>query len=131
MQYYALLVFVLLSAAINTILPQQYSWRYYNPGNTGIQGDYAETIWVDPAGDPYIAGYTPDVEEGGFAKFIQSENRWVNYSNVDYPVIGNINDVGSSRISDIEEDTDGLLRMATRRGILKFSPAAGRSSLEF
>lgn len=131
MQYYALLVFVLLSAAINTILPQQYSWRYYNPGNTGIQGDYAETIWVDPAGDPYIAGYTPDVEEGGFAKFIQSENRWVNYSNVDYPVIGNINDVGSSRISDIEEDTDGLLWMATWRGILKFNPAAGGSSLEF
>ena len=108
-----------------------YSWRYYNTGNTGIQGDYVEAIWIDHDGDPYIAGYTPGWEEGGFAKFIQSENRWINYSNIDYPVIGNINDVGSSRISDIEEDNNGKLWMATWRGILKFDPAAGGNSLEF
>jgi len=108
-----------------------YSWRYYNTGNTGIQGDYAEAIWIDHDGDPYIAGYTPGFEEGGFAKYLQAENRWINYSNVDYPVIGNINDVGSSRISDIEEDANGLLWMATWRGILKFNPAIGSSSLEF
>ena len=49
----------------------------------------------------------------------------------DYPVIGDINDVGSSRISDIEEDDNGILWMATWRGILKFNPAVGASSLEF
>ena len=108
-----------------------YSWRYYNTGNTGIQGDYVEAVWVDHDGDPYIAGYTPGWEEGGFAKFKQSENRWINYSNVDYPVIGDINDVGSSRISDIEEDPNGILWMATWRGILKFDPSVGGSSLEF
>jgi len=122
---------LLISAAFNVILPQQYSWRYYNTGNTGIQGDYVEAIWIDHDGDPYIAGYTPGFEEGGFAKYIQAENRWINYSNVDYPVIGNINDVGSSRISDIEEDANGFLWMATWRGILKFNPAVGGSSLEF
>lgn len=111
--------------------PPEYSWRYYNTGNTGIQGDYVEAVWIDHDGNPYIAGYTPGWEEGGFAKFIQSENRWINYSNVDYPVIGDINDVGSSRISDIEEDPNGKLWMATWRGILKFNPAAGSSSLEF
>jgi len=111
--------------------PPTYSWRYYNTGNTGIQGDYVEAIWIDHDGDPYIAGYTPGWEEGGFAKFIQAENRWINYSNIDYPVIGNINDVGSSRISDIEEDVNGLLWMATWRGILKFNPTVGGSSLEF
>ena len=115
----------------NIINGISYSWRYYNTGNTGIQGDYVEAVWIDHDGDPYIAGYTPGWEEGGFAKFIQTENRWINYSNVDYPVIGNINDVGSSRISDIEEDTNGILWMATWRGILKFNPAAGGSSLEF
>ena len=108
-----------------------YSWRYYNTGNTGIQGDYVEAVWIDHDGDPYIAGYTPGWEEGGFAKFKQSENRWINYSNVDYPVIGDINDVGSSRISDIEEDANGTLWMATWRGILKFDPSIGGSSLEF
>ncbi|MCF8367387.1 MAG: T9SS type A sorting domain-containing protein [Bacteroidales bacterium] len=109
----------------------QYSWKYYTTGNTGIQGDYIEGIWIDHDGDPYIAGYTPGFEEGGFAKFIQNENRWVNYSNVDYPVIGDINDLGSSRISDIEEDANGVLWMATWRGILKFDPLIGASSLEF
>jgi hypothetical protein len=107
------------------------SWRYYNTGNTGIQGDYSEAIWIDHDGDPYIAGYTPGWEEGGFAKFIQSENRWINYSNVDYPVIGNINDVGSSRISDIVEDASGVLWMGHWRGLLKFDPAVGASSLQF
>jgi streptogramin lyase len=131
MQYFTLLIILFFCSVNNTILPQQYSWRYYNTGNTGIQGDYAEAIWIDHDGDPYIAGYTPGWEEGGFAKLIQAENRWINYSNVDYPVIGNINDVGSARISDIEEDANGFLWMATWRGILKFDPAVGGSSLEF
>ena len=122
-----------LSFAVQNVNAQipTYSWRYYNTGNTGIQGDYVEAIWIDHDGDPYIAGYTPGWEEGGFAKFIQAENKWLNYSNVDYPVIGNINDVGSSRISDIEEDANGILWMATWRGILKFNPAVGGSSLQF
>jgi hypothetical protein len=85
MKYFSLLIISFLGVAINTILPQQYSWRYYNTGNTGIQGDYVEAIWIDHDGDPYLAGYTPGFEEGGFAKLIQSENRWINYSNVDYP----------------------------------------------
>jgi len=109
----------------------QYSWRYYAPGNTGILGDYAEALWIDHDGDPYIAAYTPGWEEGGFSKYIQNENRWINYSNVEYPVIGSIYDVGSSRISDIEEDANGILWMATWRGILKFDPSAGGTSLEF
>ncbi len=131
MKQYILSFIFFLSICSDTLLSQQYSWRYYNTGNTGIQGDYVEGIWIDNDGDPYIAGYTPGWEEGGFAKYIQAENRWINYSNVDYPVIGSINDVGSSRISDIEEDANGILWMATWRGLLKFNPAIGGSSLEF
>lgn len=126
-----LVTLVLMPFFLFSQQPYEYSWRYYNTGNTGIQGDYVEAIWIDHDGDPYIAGYTPGFEEGGFAKFIQSENRWINYSNIDYPVIGDINDVGSSRISDIEEDANGVLWMATWRGILKFDPSIGASSLEF
>ena len=109
----------------------QYSWKYYTTGNTGILGDYAEALWIDPQGDPYIAAYTPGWEEGGFSKFSPQENMWTNYSNVDYPVIGSIYDVGSSRIRDIASDAAGVLWMATWRGILKFDPAAGVSSLAF
>jgi hypothetical protein len=106
-----------------------YSWRYYRLGNTGIQGDYNEAVWVTPDGDPYIGGYDPIFEEGGFAKFIQSENRWVNYSNVDYPVIGHPDDTGCTRVTDIVPDATGKLWMGTWRGALTFDPAIGASSL--
>ncbi len=106
-----------------------YSWRYYRPGNTGIQGDYNQAVWVGSDGDPYIGGYDPFFEEGGFAKFIQSEDRWVNYSNVDYPVIGHPNDTGCTRVNDIVPDAAGQLWLGTWRGALKFDPAVGASSL--
>ncbi|MDX2250510.1 MAG: T9SS type A sorting domain-containing protein [Bacteroidia bacterium] len=108
-----------------------YSWRYYTTGNTGIMGDYSEAIWIDHDGDPYIAAYTPGWEEGGFSKYIQANNQWINYSNVEYPVIGSIYDVGASRINEIFEDTNGILWMATWRGFLKFDPAVGGSSIQF
>jgi hypothetical protein len=106
-----------------------YSWRYYRPGNTGVQGDFNEAIWIDSDGDPYIGGYDPNFEEGGFAKFIQSENRWVNYSNVDYEVIGHPDKTGITRVRDIVADNTGRLWMGTWRGVLRFDPAVGPSSL--
>jgi streptogramin lyase len=109
----------------------QYSWKYYTAGTTGVLGDYAEGLWIDHDGNPYIAAYTPGWEEGGFSKLILPGNQWVNYSNVEYPVIGSTADVGSSRISEIAEDANGTLWMATWRGILKFDPNVGGGSLAF
>lgn len=106
-----------------------YSWRYYRPGNTGIQGDFNEAIWIDTDDDPYIGGYDPNFEEGGFSKFIQSENRWINYSNVDYQVIGHPNITGITRVRDIIADSTGKLWMGTWRGALRFDPAVGPDSL--
>lgn len=123
--------FLTLSIFSKSQPPYQYSWKYYTTGNTGILGDYSEALWVDHDGDPYIAAYTPGWEEGGFSKFVQPGNQWINYSNVEYPVIGNPADVGSSRISDIAEDSNGMLWMGTWRGILKFDPNVGGSSLMF
>ncbi|NTW24469.1 MAG: hypothetical protein HGA37_07205, partial [Lentimicrobium sp.] len=125
------LILIAFSILLSAQSSDQYSWRYYTAGNTGVMGDYAEALWIDHDGDPYIAAYNPGWEEGGFSKYLQNENRWMNYSNMEYPVIGSIYDVGSSRISDIEEDANGILWMATWRGILKFDPAIGGSSLEF
>ncbi len=105
MQHFTLLIILFFCTAINTILPQQYSWRYYRPGNTGIQGDQATALWIDENGDPYIAAATGGWGEGGFAKFIQSENKWINYSNVDYPVLGSF-DNADVQILDIVEDYD-------------------------
>jgi streptogramin lyase len=128
-------IFIFIATGISLLVSgqngYQYSWKYYTSGNTGILGDYAEAIWIDDDNDPYLAAYTPGWEEGGFSKYIQAENRWINYSNIEYPVIGSIYDVGSSRIHDIAEDNNGLLWMATWRGILKFDPNVGGSSLQF
>jgi len=106
-----------------------FTWRYYRVGNTGIQGDYNEALWVAPDGDPYIGGYDPIFEEGGFSKYVQAEDRWINYSNVDYPVIGHPNDLGTTRVTDIVPETSGQLWLGTWRGAIRFDPAVGAASL--
>ena len=106
-----------------------YTWRYYRPGNTGIQGDFNQAIWIAPDGDPWISGYDPVAEEGGIAKFVQEQNRWINVSNIDYPAIGSANDVGTSRVSDMVADGQGNLWLGTWRGLLRMNLAAGPNSL--
>ncbi len=122
---------IVLSLLVTATAAEQptYSWRYYRPGNTGIQGDYNEAIWIAPDGDPWIGGYNPVAEEGGFAKFVQAENRWINVSNIDYPVIGSANDVGVTRVTDMVADGQGNLWLGTWRGALRMNLAAGPSSL--
>ncbi len=106
-----------------------YSWRYYRPGNTGIQGDWNEAMWIGADGNPWIGGYNPVAEEGGFAKFIHAEKRWINVSNIDYPVIGSANDVGFCRVTDMVADGQGNLWLGTWRGALRMNLAAGPGSL--
>jgi len=126
---FSLLVTLILSIVTNIILPQEYSWRYYRPGNTGIQGDQATALWIDENGDPYIAANTGIWGEGGFAKFSQSENKWINYSNVDYPILGSF-DNGEEQIDEIIKDYENNLWMANNTGALKFNPQVGISSIE-
>lgn len=109
--------------------PDVYSWRYYRPGNTGIQGDQATALWVDENGDPYIAASSGNWGEGGFARFVQAENRWINYSNVDYPILGSFENA-EVQILDFAEDFEGNLWMGNFTGALKFDPQNGVSSIE-
>ncbi|MFZ1518369.1 MAG: T9SS type A sorting domain-containing protein [Ignavibacteriaceae bacterium] len=106
-----------------------YSWRYYRPGNTGIQGDQATALWIDENGDPYIAAATGGWGEGGFAKFNQTENKWINFSNVDYPELGSF-DNADVQILDIVEDYEKNLWMGNYTGAVKFNPQVGATSLE-
>ncbi len=123
-------MFVVLIAAGAAEAQTQYAWRYYRPGNTGIQGDYCDALWIGPDNDPWIGGYVPAFEEGGLARFVQSENRWINVSNVDYPEIGHPNNTGTTRVRDITPDSQGNLWMGTGRGVLKFNPGIGPDSLK-
>ena len=127
-----ILFFINVAIIAANVFSQQdlgYSWRYYRPGNTGIQGDQATALWIDENGDPYIAAATGGWGEGGFAKYSQSENKWINYSNVDYPALGSF-DNGDVQILDIVEDYDKNLWMGNFTGAIKFNPLVGASSIE-
>jgi hypothetical protein len=91
-----------------------YSWRYYRPGNTGIQGDTNEALYIGADDDPWIGGYSPIAEEGGFAKFLYAQKSWDNVSNIDYPVIGSANDVGFCRVTDMVADGQGRCARPSR-----------------
>jgi hypothetical protein len=124
------LALVSLGALVTSSYAQtSFAWRYYRTGNTGIQGDYCDAVWVAPDGDPWIGGYEPSWEEGGLAKFVQGENRWINISNIHYPEIGHPENTGTTRVRDITQDAQGNLWMGTGRGVLTFNPTIGPSSL--
>lgn len=109
--------------------PLYSSWRYYRPGNTGIQGDYATALWIDENGYPYIAANTGVWGEGGFAKFNPADSSWTNYSNVDYEILGSF-DNGDIQFLDIVEDYENNLWFGSYRGAIKFNPQAGVSSFQ-
>ena len=106
-----------------------YRWKTYRPTNTGIQGDSCEALLVGADGNPWIAGYHPGFEEGGFARYLVSADRWQNFSNVDFKAIGHPELLATSRISDMARDASGNLWMSTGRGALYFSPKLGAKSL--
>jgi hypothetical protein len=127
----ALLALALLATSLTAQVPTpDGTWSYLRPGNTGIQGDYSEALWIGPDDDPIIAAYNPHWEDGGFSKFIQAENRWENVSTVDYPEIGSRHDVGAARVNDITQAPDGKLWMTTWLAVLEYDPAVGPSSLK-
>jgi hypothetical protein len=123
------LVLAVLSTGVCAAQIPGSTWRYYRPGNTGIQGDYNQAIFIGPDDDPWIGGHDPGFEEGGVAKLIQAENRWINVSNIDYPVIGHPDLTGTTRVSDIVADANGTLWMATWRSALTMDPEVGGPSL--
>jgi hypothetical protein len=123
-----LLTIILFPIILLSQSAPEYSWRYYRPGNTGIQGDYATALWIDENGDPYIAASTGNWGEGGFAKLNRSDNTWTNFSNVDYPILGSF-DNADIQILDIVQDYDKNLWMGSFSGALKFNPQTGISSV--
>ena len=127
--FFAIFGFLVFSLNIAAQNQTEYSWRYYRPGNTGIQGDQPTVLWIDENNDPYFASYTPGWDEGGFVKFDQQNNNWINYSNVDYPVIGDF--YGTEiYIYEIIQDVEKNLWMGTNYGALRFAPSVGTSSIE-
>jgi len=121
---FTFLLFLALPLVMFSQTVLQHSWRYYRPGNTGIQGDDVTSVWIDENGDPYLAANTGNWGEGGVAKLSMNDNVWTNYSNIDYPVLGSF-DNGDVQIHDIVEDYDHNLWMGNFAGAVKFNPQDG------
>ncbi len=120
---------VALAPSVARSLPEGWTWTYYRPTNTGIQGDNSEALWIHPDGDPYIAAYNPIWEEGGFARFVRSENRWEGVSNVDHPIIGDPEVLGSARFREFIADGDRLWAN-TWVALFSYRPDVGPASLK-
>ena len=105
-------------AARGDVPPPGYeSMSYVRMGNTGVQGDTSEALWVGPDGNPWIGGYDPTFEEGGLAKYRVKQDRFVQVSNVDRRVLFSPSLTFSSRVLDIVGAPDGRVWFATRLGV--------------
>lgn len=97
------------------------SWRLLRPGMTGIPGDYVQAIYIDQNDHPSIAAYIPFWEEGGLGFF--DGERWTTINNVDSPIIA------SPRFNEILRGPDGMMWIASDKGLLRYDPAIGSTSL--
>ena len=103
--------------------------RYIRMGNTGVQGDSSEALYVGADGNPWIGGYDPTFEEGGLAKYVVGQDRFVSISNVDLPILGSPNITGSARVRDITGDRTGRLWFANPAKVFSMDPATGPGSI--
>jgi hypothetical protein len=100
----------------------QVDWTVYRPTNTGILGDFVQTIALDEQDRPWIAAYTPFWEEGGMSH-MNADGTWTVLSSFDQPAIG------SPRFHDILRAPGGSMWIGTDDGLLRYDPAVGPSSL--
>ena len=99
--------------------PGDVSWELLRPSNTGINGDYTQTIFIDDDDTPWIGGYVTFWEEGGISHF--DGTRWYSLNNVDCPQIGN--QLGAPRFNDVVKTSDGIMWIGSDQGLLRFDPS--------
>lgn len=102
---------------------QQIEWRQIRPTNTGILGDYVQTIFVGESDMPWIGAYTPFWEAGGMSRFNGLDEPWTAISSDELPQII------SPRFNDIIQDQSGIMWIASDHGLFRFDPEVGPSSL--
>jgi len=108
------ILFAVLSAAPAMAAPGDVSWELIRPSNTGVPGDFTQTIFIDDDDSPWIGGYIPFWEEGGVGHF--DGTNWRVLGNVDCPQIA------SPRFNDIVKTDDGIMWIGSDQGLLRFDP---------
>jgi len=95
--------------------PGDVSWELLRPSNTGIAGDYTQTIFIDDDDSPWIGGYVTFWEEGGISHF--DGTNWRVLGNVDCPQIA------SPRFNDVVKTNNGIMWIGSDAGLLRFDPS--------
>jgi hypothetical protein len=80
------------------------NWKYIRPTNTGIGGDYIQTIEVDRFGNKWSGGYMPFWSEGSVTRF--NDTVWTNWSNFE-------GYLPADRVYDVAFDNNDGLWVAT------------------
>ena len=80
------------------------SWKFLRPTNTGVGGDYMQTIEVDRFGNKWTGGYMPFWSEGCVTRF--NDTVWTNWSNFE-------GYLPADRVYDIAFDSNDGLWVAT------------------
>ncbi len=101
--------------AITHAEPGDVSWELIRPSNTGIPGDFTQTIFIDDDDSPWIGGYITFWEEGGIGHF----------DGTNWKVLGNVdcNQILSPRFNDVVKTDDGIMWIGSDQGLLRFDPS--------
>ena len=102
------------TAGIANAAPGDVSWELVRPSNTGVPGDFTNSIFIDDDDSPWIAGFVTFWEEGGMSHF----------DGTNWRVLGNVecNQITSPRFNEIVKTDDGIMWIASNNGLLRFDP---------
>ncbi len=96
-----LILEVLFATAHSQMSP---NWKFLRSSNTGIGGDFVQTIEIDRFGNKWTGGYMPFWSEGSVARF--NDTVWTNWSNFE-------GYMPADRIYDLAFDNNDGLWVAT------------------
>ena len=96
---------LLIALTISThSFAQNPSWKYLRASNTGMGGDFVQTIEIDRFGNKWTGGYMPFWSEGSVARF--NDTAWTNWSNFE-------GYLPADRVYDVAFDNNDGLWVAT------------------
>ncbi len=95
---------LLVLISIVETVAQTSNWKYLRSSNTGVGGDFIQTIEVDRFGNKWSGGYMPFWSEGSVARF--NDTVWTNWSNFE-------GYLPADRVYDVAFDNNDGLWVAT------------------
>ena len=90
------------------------SWEFIRPTNTGMLGDYCNSLFIDDDDTAWISAFTTFWEEGGMSHF--DGTNWRALSNIECEQLLNV------RFTEVVKADDGIMWIASENGLYRFDP---------